>query len=295
LKRRDFLICSGLSGLGLALAGHQLLAQHTSILSSDSKDETKRAQPLLRFVAVGDVGLGNKEQYEVARAMNSYWQQNAFPLTLLLGDNIYPNGEIEKIKAVFEAPYQTLRKQGVRFYATLGNHDIRTNNGEDEIRYSEYNMPSRYYTFTQASVQFFAIDTNSNAPWEKQLKWLEENLANSSSAWKIVFGHHPLYSSGMHGGDRQLRERLEPLFSHYKVSLYLCGHDHDYERTKPINGTTYIVSGGGANTRPVAHSEQTAFSAAKLNFTTFEIYPNLIKINGIGSDGEIFDRAAILA
>jgi acid phosphatase len=295
LKRRDFLVCSGLGGLGLALAGHQLLAQHTSILSSCFKGETTQTQPLLRFVAVGDVGLGNEEQYEVAQAMNCYSQQNAFPLTLLLGDNIYPNGEIEKNKSVFEDPYQALRKQGIRFYAVLGNHDIRTNNGEDEIRYSEYNMSSRYYTFTQEFVQFFALDTNRNAPWEEQLKWLEENLSTSSSPWKIVFGHHPLYSSGMHGGDRQLRERLEPLFSRYKVQLYLCGHDHDYERTKAIDGTTYIVCGGGADSRPVARSEQTAFSVAKLNFATFEVYPNLIKINGIGSDGKIFDRAAILA
>jgi 3',5'-cyclic AMP phosphodiesterase CpdA len=289
LKRRNFIALSALGGLGLASLGHNLLAQNSS------QETTKELQPLFRFVAVGDVGLGNDGQYEVARAIDSYLQQNPFSLILLTGDNIYPNGEISLINSVFEKPYESLLKQGIPFYAALGNHDIRTNNGEDEIRYPQYNMKGRYYTFTKDSVQFFALDTNSNASWDEQLQWLEKNLASSKSPWKVVFGHHPLYSAGMHGGDRDLIDRLAPLFSRYNVQLYLCGHDHNYERTKAIASTTYLVCGGGSNIRPVGRSEETAFSVARLSFAAFEVYPNLIKISGIGSDGEIFDRAAIFA
>ncbi|NJM89554.1 MAG: metallophosphoesterase [Hydrococcus sp. RU_2_2] len=225
--------------------------------------------------------------------MNCYLQQNAYPFVLLTGDNIYNNGEIEKISAVFEQPYQALLKQNVRFYAVLGNHDIRTNNGEDEIRYSGFHMKGRYYTFTQDAVQFFALDTNGNAAWEEQLNWLEDNLTNSQSPWKIVYGHHPLYSSGMHGSDRDLIERLAPLFSRYGVQLYLSGHDHNYERTKLIEGTTYLVCGGGSNPRPVGHSSWTACSTSTLSFAAFEVYSNWIKIKGIDREGNIFDRATI--
>lgn len=42
----------------------------------------------------------------------------------------------------------------------------------DEISYPNFNMQGRYYTFVQESVQFFAIDTNSNANWKTHLYWL---------------------------------------------------------------------------------------------------------------------------
>lgn len=293
MKRRYFLL-SGISGLGLALGSKYLYAQRTQTLVSCPKVDAKLSQPLLRFIALADTGFGNDGQYAVAKAMLCYAQANPFPLVLLAGDNIYNNGEIEKISSVFEQPYQVLLKQGIKFYATLGNHDIRTNNGEDEIRYPGFNMQGRYYTFIKELVQVFAIDTNNNAPWKEQLTWLEENLANSQLPWKIVVGHHPVYSSGWHGGNKQLIERLTPLFSRYKVQLYLSGHDHNYERTHPVRGTTYLVCGAGAKTRPVGHSSWTAFSASKLSFAAFDVYSNRLEIRGIDTDSKIFDSVRIL-
>jgi acid phosphatase len=293
LKRRNFLIIGGLSGLGLALIDRKFINPKQITAATCTQIETSRIKPRFRFVSLADVGMGNKGQYAVAQAMNCYWQQNAFPLVLLAGDNIYPGGEIDKVNAVFEQPYQNLLKQGVRFQAVLGNHDIITNNGEDELRYQNYNMQGRYYTFTQDSVQFFALDTNDNAPWDEQLTWLEENLARSQSRWKIVYGHHPVYSSGLHGGSQFLNDRLTPLFSRYQVQLYICGHDHNYERSKNLQGTTYIVCGAGAGTRPVSKSDWTAFSADILSFVAFEVYDKVIKIKAINSIGKVFDKTAI--
>lgn len=294
MNRRHFLLLSGFGGLGLALGGHYLLTGRTLTLATCPKGATKLAQPLLRFVALADTGFGNDGQYAVAQAMNCYLQQNPFQFVLLAGDNIYDNGEIEKIGSAFEKPYQALLQQSIQFYAALGNHDIRTNNGEDEIRYSRFNMQGRYYTFTKEAVQFFAIDTNNNAPWKAQLDWLEENLARSQVPWKIVFGHHPVYSSGVHGGSQQLVKRLTPLFSRYGVQLYISGHDHNYERTHRLQGTTYLVCGAGAKTRPVGSSSRTAISASRLSFATFEVYPNRLEVRGIDTNGKIFDQVAIL-
>lgn len=294
MNRRIFLVLSGLSGLGLALGSHYLSSGRTLTLVSCPKRTTKLAQPLLRFVALADTGFGNDGQYAVAQAMNCYLQQNPFQFVLLAGDNIYDNGEIEKIGSAFEKPYQALLQQGIQFYAALGNHDIRTNNGEDEIRYSGFNMQGRYYTFTKEAVQFFAIDTNNNAPWKAQLDWLEENLSRSQVPWKVVFGHHPVYSSGVHGGSQQMVKRLTPLFSRYGVQLYISGHDHNYERTHRLQGTTYLVCGAGAKTRPVGSSSRTAISASRLSFATFEVYPNRLEVRGIDTNGKIFDQVAIL-
>ena len=127
-------------------------------------------------------------------------------------------------------------------------------------------MPDRYYTFSEGIVQFFALDTNPNAAWEQQLRWLEDNLASSLATWKIVFGHHAIYSSGKHGRNSDLIRRLTPLFSKYGVQLYCNGHDHHYERTKPIDGTVYLTAGGGASTRSVGKSEWTEFADFRAEF-----------------------------
>ena len=300
MKRRKFLLLGGLSGLGLGLGGYCYLStQKSAGASSDSRFELAQTPqtvaspfPLWRFVALGDVGTGNRGQYAVAQTMNSYFQQHPFSLILLTGDNIYPNGEIEKIGAAFESPYRFLRQRAVPFYAVLGNHDVRTNNGADEIRYPGLNMQGRYYTFSKGPVQFFALDTNKQAAWKEQLIWLEENLARSPATWKIVFGHHPVYSSGVHGDTPRLKE-LPSLFSRYRVQLYLSGHDHNYERTQPLQGTTYLVCGAGAQTRPVGSSDWTAYAKARLSFAAIEVYPNRLEVAGIGRNGQVFDRAEI--
>ena len=148
----------------------------------------------------------------------------------------------------------------------------------------------RYYTFKQDNVQFFALDTNYNADWSIQLPWLERSLANSKAAWKIVYAHHPLYSSGIHGSSRELIAKLSPLFARYGVQLYLNGHDHNYERTETIGGTTYITCGAGAKLRPVGSSDWTAHSVAKLSFATIDVYPQHLNIQAIGKNSEVFDE-----
>jgi Calcineurin-like phosphoesterase len=288
VKRRNFLYLSSLGGLGLALSSHYLTAGQTT-----AKNVTKESSPVLRFVALGDVGTGNENQLAIAEVIKNYFQRSPFALTLLTGDNIYENGEIERIGAVFERPYRFLRQKSIPIYAVLGNHDVRTNNGIDQVNYAGFNMQGRYYTFSKSIVQFFALDTNENASWSKQLAWLEKNLARSTATWKVVFGHHPVYSSGVHGSSSLLIEMLSPLFFRYGVQLYVNGHDHNYERTELIEGTTYLTCGAGAKTRPVGHSDWTANSAARLSFAAIDVYPQYLEIQGIGLDGEVFDHARV--
>ena len=294
MKRRKLLALSGLGGLGLALGGHSyLLSQYPLKFKTCPSFDSRSSKLLSSFAAIGDVGTGEREQYLVARTMSCFWATNPFPLVLLTGDNIYENGEIEKIKATFEIPYQKLLQQKVKFYAALGNHDIRINDGEDEIRYAGFNMGGRYYTFEQENVQFWALDTNPEAPWLEQLNWLEENLQQAKQPWKVVFGHHNIYSSGRYGLNPELRDKLAPLFTRYGVQLYLNGHEHHYERTEPIEGTTYLTCGNGAKLRSVGESDWTAYSVSQLGFAVIEIYSDKIEILGIDTEGEIFDRGVI--
>ena len=299
IKRRQFLFLTGFSGFGLAILGKSLLAQipNSRNLKSQPASQlttpTSGETPLLRFVSVADTGTGAKGQYAVANAMTRYHKQQPFDLVVLAGDNIYNDGEINKVKAVFERPYQSLLQQGVKFQACLGNHDIRTDNGNPQVSYPGFNMQGRYYTFHQNPVQFFALDTNHNADWKTQLAWLEIELSKSDAPWKVVFGHHPVYSSGMYGLNQELIDKLTPLFKKYGVQVYINGHEHSYERTQPINGTTYLICGAGAGVRPVGSSDWTAHSASKLSFAAFDVYSDRIVISGIDTDNRIFDQGTI--
>ena len=90
--------------------------------------------------------------------------------------------------------------------------------------YKLFNMNGeRFYTFRpKAGVRFFALD--SNYMDRTQLQWLEKELAASGSDWKIMYFHHPIYSSGgRHGSDTALRDQLEPLFLKYGVDVVLAG------------------------------------------------------------------------
>ena len=234
-----------------------------------------------------------ENNYRLARTLGCYAQVNPLSLILLAGDNIYENGEIEKIQATFEVPYQELLQQNIKFYAVLGNHDIETNNGVDQIAYKPFNMQGRYYAFDKGDVRFLALDTNPEADWQKQLTWLEKELSTTKQPWKIVFGHHQMYASGKYGMNPELIDRLTPLFSRYGVPLYINGHEHHYERTNAIAQTTYLTSGAGAKLRPVGKSDWTAYSVSKLSFAVIEVYPERLEIIGVGVDGKILDRGKI--
>lgn len=305
LNRRSFLTLGGLSSVGLAFlfrqqrpfSGANGLLPATAVPKISRPDDN---QPLLHFVAVADTGTGVKGQYAVAKAMAAYHAQTPYNLVILAGDNIYsngviPDGDMRRIVDVFEKPYQPLLQKGVKFHAALGNHDIITGNGEPQLRYPGFNMNGqRYYTLQRDLVQFFALDLNPGAHLSAQRTWLQKQLGQSKAPWKIVFSHFPIYSSGVYGVDRDLIRELTPLFKKYGVQLYINGHDHNYERTQTINGTTYLTCGAGAGLRPVSTSKWTAYSSSQLSFAAVTVYRDRMEIKGINTQNQVFDQGTIL-
>jgi len=198
----------------------------------------------VRFAAIGDMGTGERPQYEVAATMNKCRDTSGFDFVLMLGDNIYGGSRANDYRDKFELPYKGLLDAGVKFYASLGNHD-----STNQRFYKPFNMDGQqYYTYHKGNVQFFVLDTTYLKP--EQLAWLEKELRNSRADWKICYFHHPLYSSGsFHGPSTELRVSLEPLFVKYGVQVVFNGHEHVYERTKPQKGITYFVTGAAGQLR----------------------------------------------
>src|SRR5687767_3038718 len=253
--------------VGLAVLAAGCRAPDAERVSSLSRGVTVRelqpppgtlALPLkdgsIRFAVIGDSGRGDSPQLAVAAQMTAWRARFPFDFVLMLGDNIYDRHTPQDYIDKFETPYAALLDAGVTFHAAIGNHD-----DDAQVFYSRFNMGgTRYHTFRKserriealagAAVRFFALDTRSLDP--RQLEWLRSELGKSGSNWKIVYFHHPLYTSGRYQSSaRALRIAVEPILIAGGVQVVFAGHEHFYERTHPQNGIVYFVSGAAGSLR----------------------------------------------
>ena len=248
-------------------------------------------QGSVRFAIIGDSGTGERKQYEVGQAMARYHAKFPFDFVIMLGDNIYGRKSQADFKGKFEDPYRSLLDAGVKFYASLGNHD-----DPNERFYKPFNMGGkRFYSFKSGRVEFFALD--SNYMDSDQLGWLNQQLRDSNSTWKICYFHHPLYSEArFHGPDTDLRALLEPIFLKYRVNAVFSGHEHVYERIKPQNGIYYFVLGssGELRTHNLKPSAETAkgFDTDRA-FMLIEIAGDELYFQTVSRIGETVDSGVL--
>jgi len=198
----------------------------------------------VKFAVIGDTGTGGSAQKTIGKLLSDARSRFPYEFVIMLGDNMYGGESPADFVNKFEAPYKPILDAGVKFYASLGNHD------EPSQRfYKPFNMDgNRYYSFKKGDAEFFVLDSTYMTP--VQVTWLKEALGKSSAHWKIAYFHHPLYSSGeKHGSEEDLRALVEPLFIQYKLDVVFAGHEHFYERLKPQHGIYYFTAGGSAKLR----------------------------------------------
>jgi hypothetical protein len=101
----------------------------------------------LKFAVLGDFGTGDREQYQLAEQMKRVHDMFPYELVVLVGDNLYGSERPQDFRKKFEIPYKPLLDAGVKFYASLGNHDAR-----EQRYYKLFNMDGKlYYTFSGSS------------------------------------------------------------------------------------------------------------------------------------------------
>lgn len=247
----------------------------------------------VRFLVIGDTGTGTPQQHELAEVMLRYRQAFPYEFVLMLGDNMYGGEKPEDFKLKFENVYKQLLDEKVTFYAALGNHD------EANQRFYElFNMKGEeFYRFTKGNMAFYAL--NSNYMEKRQLKWLDEELAKDTSEWKIVFMHHPPYSSGgKHGSSSGLRGVVEPIFLKYGVNAVLAGHEHFYERVKPQKGIYYFISGAGGKLRPGDVKKNSPLTDkafdTDMSFMLVEVAGDELHFQVISRKGETVDSGVLM-
>lgn len=226
-------------------------------------------QPPVTFAVIGDDGTHGAGEKKVADMVKG-WKPD---FILDTGDAYYSSaggyntGKYDRSVGTYycnylkdvtttgtDCPHGTAGRN--RFFPTLGNHDYSDASVENYLKY--FDLPGsgfkntsgneRYYDFTWGPVHFFSLNSNVEEPdgvtgGSKQAQWLKTQLSKSTSAWNIVFFHHPPYSSGAsHGSDETMRWP----FKAWGVTAVFNGHEHLYERLIE-NGVVYFVNGSGGS------------------------------------------------
>ena len=242
----------------------------------------------VKFLVIGDSGTGDRFQYDVAAKIVDARVRFPFEFAIMLGDNLYGSEKAADYVRKFEVPYGPLLDKGVKFYASLGNHD-----DPSQRYYQKFNMDGqRYYTFRRKDVEFFVLDSTYMSP--PQINWLRNELKRSDAKWKIPYFHHPIYSSGeRHGSELDLQRVVEPMFVENGVDVVFSGHEHFYERLKPQKGIVYITQGRAAKLRRGNIRDNSAMTAkgfdSDRSFTLVEIAGDHLFFETISRLGTLVD------
>ncbi len=252
----------------------------------------------LSFLVISDWGgKGGTGQVAVATGMGRIAEAQRSSFVLTCGDNYHGSGIDSATSPRWKTEYEdiyTSPSLQIPWYPSLGNHDNR-GKVEEEIAYSKlsprWKLPARYYTHREkmddrTEALFVHLDT---APFvtayhkqgsaykvrdqdpKAQLRWLDSALSESTARWKIVLGHHPIYSAApAHGDTKELIADVLPILRKHGVRIYFCGHDHVLQHLAH-GDLNFFVCGGGSSHRIVKDRDDVRFSAASAGFLSMTL------------------------
>lgn len=282
----------------------------------------------LHFLALGDWGRnGADHQKPVAKQMGITAADVKAQFIISTGDNFYPSGVISPQDPSFKYSYEDIYTDFSLqwdWYVVLGNHDYKSN-PDAQVEYSKisrrWKMPARYYSKkfpingdvnNQVLIAF--IDTNplipefyKNAEYGPnvkgqdttgQKKWLVKTLADQdpSIKWKIVVGHHPMFTGGSRtdGYDtKAIRSTLKPILDQYGVDVYLTGHEHSLQYLKPAGKTHHFISGGASEKTPVKLIPEAQMVASEYGFMLFSVNKDQLRVQVINDKGDVIYNTLI--
>jgi hypothetical protein len=274
------------------------------------------------------------------QAVHERMRDAAVPLSLVGGDVVDIGSDetlyAQWLDAIWHDPNDPSR------FLTLGQQYILPINGNHEndtpTSFANWAIPGdgaygkTYASFDLGAAHFTMIDDEriaddpTGTEAKAQLQWVDQDLAAAAAdraahPFIVVVSHRCMFSSSTHGVDPDVlaaRGALVPLYDKYAVDLVVNGHDHDYERSKPLKagtppsgapligtGATYVVSAGaGADAYPtgtpqpftqisVAYGAGTSYIGA---YSLLELQGSALKFTAYGlkaSSNTVADDAVI--
>jgi tartrate-resistant acid phosphatase type 5 len=291
---------------------------------AQTKDTSVRKYPnALNFIVMGDWGrFGEDHQIPVARQMGITAKEINRDFIIATGDNFYPVGVASEYdpqwKSSFEDIYTDFSLHW-NWYPVLGNHDY-AGNPDAQVAYTKisrrWNMPARYYSKTfdingdpNQQVLIAFIDTNplisdfhKNDVYGKnvisqdttaQKKWLIKTLTDApkSVKWKLVVGHHPLFTATLKRREsydtKAVRKSLKSLFDKYEVDAYIAGHDHDLQHLLPEGKTNYFVSGSASEITVIDRLPFSKLAVSEYGFMVFSVLSNSLYVQAVNEKGKV--------
>lgn len=269
------------------------------------------------FFLITDEGrVGRFDQKTVALQMSILADKLKPAFIISSGDTFHDDGVSSTSDTLWKSNFEDIYYYSslqIDWYPVLGNHEYH-GNSQALIDYSNidkrWKMPARYYTLVKTTkdntkIRLIFIDTSpfveqyrthqSQYPdiltqdYNKQLKWIDSVLNVSTEKWKIVIGHHPIYSvDAVHGDTPELIEKLKPLLIKYKVDFYCAGHIHNFQHLKePGVYLDYIVTTSGAQSRPAFSGPMTKFADSSVGFSLFTLKSDTLSIFFINGKGNV--------
>jgi len=298
-----------------------LLLTVTSVTAAPNQD---------KFLLIGDWGRGPEDpkrhaaQQQVADAMGKATINNKPAAVICLGDNFYPDGASTVDSPLFDFAFEkvyTAPSLQVPFWVVLGNHDYHIS-AKGELDYAaqrkgtgRWTIDARYWSRTVEVAQgvkakFIFLDTSpfiaeysegeegtqmpeirtQNA--SKQLVWLDKELAEPGIAWRIVCGHHPIWSGGDHRDTVEMKKLVLPILQKHKVQLYASGHDHHAEVFVRDQLTT-VISGNASETRTITETQGSLFRSKKLGFANLVLGSEKGELRMMDADGNVMFTQSI--
>lgn len=224
---------------------------------------------LIRIGVIGDCGNNSTNQRNVRDQLISYLGSNYMNSWILLGDNAYSSGLDAEFQAEFFNIYKDRFLKQTPLFPAPGNHDYGNSTGSPSVTnhmlapyYQNFTMPiageaggtasnnPAFYSYDVGNVHFLSLDSygkeaDASLMYDTngvQVQWIKQDLANNTNkGWVVAYWHHPPYTMGSHNSDNegdlvQIRQKFIQILERMGVDLILCGHSHDYERSKLMKG-----------------------------------------------------------
>lgn len=266
------------------------------------------------FLVIGDWGRkGKKQQKDVALQMEVRAKEIKSQFVATVGDNFYDEGVADENDKHWEDSFLNIYKSPhlKTWYPALGNHDRKgnhmaqieygaTSKGRWQMDAPDYKRPyykRRFNIPENRSLDIFILDTSPLADRETfhvslseladQITWFQNSISASDADWKLVFGHHFLYSSGqrLDRDHSDFRAWLEPILRQYRVQAYISGHDHHLEY-REIAGLHHIISGGGSEGDGLRSKRpQGVLAWPVAGFTSYRITGDTLSVDFIDAQG----------
>ncbi len=292
-ERNDTLYSARLTKLprGLPIT-YGVMSEGKTIGTGTFRVGTAPGETKFRFATFGDT----RTNHRIHRAVIDALALEDIDFFLHTGDMVERGGKLDQWVTFFQIERPLMMKAAI--IPAIGNHDLGNRGDYNRLFFlDDWTNGKRYYVTDWGNVRLISLDLEIACQDRcRQYRFVERALAEGAAADKIMimFLHYPPFSSGEHGSNMAVQGPIRHLAKTYGVELVIAGHDHNYERTNPIDGTTYIVSGSaGAPIRPVRPQPFTAEARTEPHYVLLDVDGMKLSIRAVNLKGEVFDNTVI--